>query len=366
MEDRVGQEVAVARAARRAARRAPVGVEVGQAAPSTPNAGQHRVAGAPRVVVSSQAMPTWSASTRRRLTPALARPRRRPRPARPGTPRPARCRRSSSCTTSTPPARRPVGQHGGVPVGAPGDRAQPVGAVVDGVHAGHHGEQHLRGADVAGRLLPADVLLAGLQREPVGGVAVGVDATRRPGGRAAAAAGPRAPPGSRRAGRRSPAARRSAGWCRPRCRRRSRRARASRVSASRSAATTTSAPRACAALDDGAEVAHRAGGARVLQEHAEALASAARRSRSRLDELDAERLGPGGAAPRWSAAARRRRRRTRRLLPWPARRASVIASAAAVPSSSSEAFGDGSPVRSATMVWKLSSASSRPWEISGW
>ena len=25
-----------------------------------------------------------------------------------------------------------------------------------------------------------------------------------------------------------------------------------------------------------------------------------------------------------------------------------------------------SPVRSATMVWKLSSASSRPWLISGW
>ena len=24
------------------------------------------------------------------------------------------------------------------------------------------------------------------------------------------------------------------------------------------------------------------------------------------------------------------------------------------------------PVRSATIVWKLSSASSRPWEISGW
>ena len=49
-----------------------------------------------------------------------------------------------------------------------------------------------------------------------------------------------------------------------------------------------------------------------------------------------------------------------------ARRTRVIASAAAVPSSSSEALAVGSPVRSATMVWKLSSASSRPWEISGW
>jgi hypothetical protein len=43
-----------------------------------------------------------------------------------------------------------------------------------------------------------------------------------------------------------------------------------------------------------------------------------------------------------------------------------MASAAAVASSSSEAFAIGSPVRSATMVWKFSNASSRPWLISGW
>ena len=48
------------------------------------------------------------------------------------------------------------------------------------------------------------------------------------------------------------------------------------------------------------------------------------------------------------------------------RRARVIASAAAVASSSSEAPDTGRPVRSLTAVWKLSSASSRPWEISGW
>ena len=48
------------------------------------------------------------------------------------------------------------------------DRGQPARAVVHRVHRRHHGQQHLRGADVAGRLLPADVLLAGLQREPVG------------------------------------------------------------------------------------------------------------------------------------------------------------------------------------------------------
>ena len=47
-------------------------------------------------------------------------------------------------------------------------------------------------------------------------------------------------------------------------------------------------------------------------------------------------------------------------------RHSVIASAAAVASSSSDAFAIGRPVRSATIVWKLSSASSRPCEISAW
>ena len=49
-----------------------------------------------------------------------------------------------------------------------------------------------------------------------------------------------------------------------------------------------------------------------------------------------------------------------------ARRTSVIASATAVPSSSRLALAVGSPVRSPTTVWKLISASSRPWEISGW
>ena len=48
------------------------------------------------------------------------------------------------------------------------------------------------------------------------------------------------------------------------------------------------------------------------------------------------------------------------------RRASVIASAAAVASSSIEAFAIAIPVRSVTIVWKLMSASRRPWEISGW
>ncbi len=48
------------------------------------------------------------------------------------------------------------------------------------------------------------------------------------------------------------------------------------------------------------------------------------------------------------------------------RRRSVIASAAAVASSSIDALARSIAVRSLTIVWKLSSASRRPWEISGW
>ena len=43
-----------------------------------------------------------------------------------------------------------------------------------------------------------------------------------------------------------------------------------------------------------------------------------------------------------------------------------MASATAVASSSIDAPATGRPVRSSTIVWKLSSASSRPWLISGW
>ena len=44
------------------------------------------------------------------------------------------------------------------------DRREPLRPVPDRVHAGDHREQHLRRADVARRLLAADVLLARLQR----------------------------------------------------------------------------------------------------------------------------------------------------------------------------------------------------------
>ncbi len=55
------------------------------------------------------------------------------------------------------------------------DRGRALRPVIDGVEAGDVREQRLRGADVRGRLLAADVLLARLQRHAVGGVAVRVD-----------------------------------------------------------------------------------------------------------------------------------------------------------------------------------------------
>ena len=80
-------------------------------------------------------------------------------------------------------------------------------------------------------------------------------------------------------------------------------------------------------------------------------------------------LIPSGSAlvARTASVCGRQSASARNTLPLPvARRASVIASAAAVASSSMDAPATGSPVRSSTMVWKFSSASSRPCEISGW
>ena len=51
--------------------------------------------------------------------------------------------------------------------------------------------------------------------------------------------------------------------------------------------------------------------------------------------------------------------------PW-SRLSIVIASAAAVASSSREALAMSQPVKSQTIVWKLSNASNLPWDISAW
>ena len=83
--------------------------------------------------------------------------------------------KKAPCTTRWPASSRLARPAAGVTVNAFGDGAQPFWAVVDGVHRRHVGQQRLRGADVAGRLVTADVLLTRLQREPVGRRPVGID-----------------------------------------------------------------------------------------------------------------------------------------------------------------------------------------------
>ena len=159
----------------------------------------------------------------------------------------------------------------------------------------------------------------------------------------------------RRAGRRSRAARRSAATCRPRRRRPSRPAGRRSVSASRSAATHTSAPLRVRPLD------HRARGraaGRSLPGYCTSTpkqpSNVAVAVRVADHDLDAERLGARahdvdrlrvavGVDEEHVAAVARS-----------ARCSIAIASAAAVPSSSSDAFASSMPVRSLTIVWKLS------------
>ena len=69
-----------------------------------------------------------------------------------------------------------VGQHRRVGRDALGDPREARRPVIDGVHARHHGGQHLRRADVGGGLLATDVLLAGLQGETIGGPSFRIDA----------------------------------------------------------------------------------------------------------------------------------------------------------------------------------------------
>ena len=66
-----------------------------------------------------------------------------------------------------------------------GDLAQPAGAVIDRIETGDNGQQRLGGADIAGRLVAADMLFAGLQGHAQGRVAAPVhrDADDAPGQR---------------------------------------------------------------------------------------------------------------------------------------------------------------------------------------
>ena len=58
-----------------------------------------------------------------------------------------------------------------VAVDAGSDFTQAFWAMINGIHRGHHGQKHLSGADVARRLIAADVLLAGLESEAQSGIA---------------------------------------------------------------------------------------------------------------------------------------------------------------------------------------------------
>ena len=139
----------------------------------------------------------------------------------------------------------------------------------------------------------------------------------------------------------------------------------SRTSASRSAATQASAPWACAASIERREVAHAPAGAGVLHEHAEAAAVGQSAAEVGHDDLDAERLGPRAhdvdVCGKTSASTTKRLR-----LGLDARRATRHRLGRGGRLVEQRGVGDRQPRESQTIVWKLSSASSRPCEISGW
>ena len=240
---------------------------------------------------------------------------------------------------------------------------EPLGPVVDGVHRRDDGEEHLRRADVARRLLAADVLLARLERHPQRGVAVGVDGDaddaagdlplevvgggeERGVGAAVAerhAEALRVADGHVRAelaGRRRAASARGGRWRRRRTRRRRARRRRRRRSPRprRPSSGTARAPR-------------------TRRRRTRTRPGRRRRPRPRSARrgLRRRRSSAGGSVSATKNCV---------FFPRACPKNMLIASAAAVPSSRSEAFAIGSPVRSATTVWKLSSASSRPCAIS--
>jgi hypothetical protein len=132
-------------------------------------------------------------------------------------------------------------------------------------------------------------------------------------------------------------------------------------------------PAAWAAAMSARSVVDRAVGGRVLHEHAEDRGPPAAppgEVGSARREIGDDDLQPSGSGPGRTTArvcgwvAWRRPEHGVRLRPSSASTHMSIASAAAVPSSSSDALAIGRPVRSAIIVWKLSSASRRPCEIS--
>ena len=93
-----------------------------------------------------------------------------------GSPSTRTVSKKRSRATRTPSLPSPSAKRRGVGVDALGDGAEAARPVVDGEEAGHVGQQRLRRAHVARRLLAADVLLARLQRHAQRRLAVRVDA----------------------------------------------------------------------------------------------------------------------------------------------------------------------------------------------
>ena len=248
-----------------------------------------------------------------------------------------------------PALAEPAGEDRRQPVHAARDQLEPLAAVVDGVHRGHHGEQHLRRADVRRGLLAADVLLAGLQREAQRRIAVGVDRDADEAARQRALeTGADAHVGRVRAAeadRDAEPLRRADDDVGAHLARRLEQHEREQVGGD-----ARERALGVRGLGERREIAHAAARARVLREHAEAPALGQPVADVGHDDLDAERLG----------ARLQRRERLRedvgiddeRLdVAFETRRATVIASAAAVASSSSEAFASGRPVRSQIIVW---------------
>ena len=126
-------------------------------------------------------------------------------------------------------------------------------------------------------------------------------------------------------------------------------------------------PRGACACGEGREVRDTSIGGRVLDEHAEvAPARRGRPSRRRRPRPRSRAARRASSRRRWSAGGSRRRRRRPCGSSWRRAWHMAMASAAAVRLVEERGVGERQAVRSATMVWKLSSASSRPCEISAW
>ena len=158
------------------------------------------------VVVSSSAMPRVPSPIRRLMASARARETISLCLSPPSTvtvSKNASAARRKAELAQTGRQHRRAAMHGA------GDVREPLRPVIDRIHRGDHRQQHLRGADVGGRLLAADMLLAGLQRQPIGRLRRANRSTARRCGRAASVSAHRAPPCRRHAARHIPSARRN-------------------------------------------------------------------------------------------------------------------------------------------------------------